>query len=148
MTDIFKIEREDWTLFASLDTLSQKAGVPVEKLRRLVLKELVDNALDAAGVAAVADMRDGRYVTDDDGAGIDGEPEHIARLFSIKRALVSEKLWRRPSRGALGNGLRVVAGALIGSGGGRLIVTTRDKCMAITPLESGGAAVSSTPADK
>ena len=130
-----------------LETLSQKAGVPVDKLRRLALKELVDNALDSAGSAVIADMRDGRYVIEDEGPGIEGEPEDIARLFSINRPLVSEKLWRRPSRGALGNGLRVVAGALIGSGGGYLVVTTRDKRMEITSLESGGATVTTTPTD-
>ena len=35
-------EREDWTLFRSVDGLTQKAGVPTTKLRRLVLKELAD----------------------------------------------------------------------------------------------------------
>jgi hypothetical protein len=45
-------EREDWTLFRNLGTLCQKAGVPARLLRRLVVKELVDNALDAGGGAA------------------------------------------------------------------------------------------------
>ena len=46
----FTFEREDWTLFRSLSTLSQKAGVPVHLLPKLVLKELADNALDAGGM--------------------------------------------------------------------------------------------------
>ena len=46
-TDDFQIERPDWVLFRSLATLGQKAGVPVSQLRRLAIKELVDNALDA-----------------------------------------------------------------------------------------------------
>ena len=70
-------------------------------------------------------------------------PEEIARLFSIDRGLVSSKVWRKPQRGALGNGLRVVAGALIASGGGSLIVTTRDQRLTITPHEDGGASVQS-----
>ncbi len=37
--------REDWTLFRNLNTLGQKAGASVEKLPRLIVKELVDNAL-------------------------------------------------------------------------------------------------------
>src|SRR4051812_40033201 len=37
----FQYERQDWTMFRSIDTLSQKAGVPRDRLRRLVLKELV-----------------------------------------------------------------------------------------------------------
>ena len=39
-------EREDWTLFRTVEGLQQKAGVPANLLRRLVLKELGDNALD------------------------------------------------------------------------------------------------------
>ena len=47
--------REDWTLFRSLQTLGQKAGVPRNRLARLVFKELADNALDAgAGVKIIS----------------------------------------------------------------------------------------------
>lgn len=42
-------EREDWTLFRTLTTLSQKAGVPLDSIGKLVCKEITDNALDAAG---------------------------------------------------------------------------------------------------
>jgi hypothetical protein len=143
----YQIEREDWTLFANLETLSQKAGVPVANLRRLALKELADNAMDAAGWSQVSEPRPGVYRIEDDGPGIDGDPEQIARLFSINRPLVSVKLWRRPSRGALGNGLRVVAGALIASGGGFLTVWTRNQRLDITPLEDGGADVEATPVE-
>lgn len=45
--------RDDWTLFRNLQTLGQKAGVLLERLAPLVLKELADNALDA-GVSAIA----------------------------------------------------------------------------------------------
>ena len=41
-----QISRPDWSLFRSLNTLPQKAGVPVNKLWRLCLKELVDNSLE------------------------------------------------------------------------------------------------------
>src|SRR3954465_7843687 len=84
----FQFERPDWTLFRSVDTLSQKAGVPQNRLRRLVLKELADNALDAGGTVAVGEIGGGYYV-EDDGPGIDGTPEQIARLFSINRPLIS-----------------------------------------------------------
>lgn len=46
-------ERPDWTLFRSLGTLGQKAGVPLRRLAALVVKELVDNALDAGATAQV-----------------------------------------------------------------------------------------------
>ena len=37
--------KEDWTLFRSLNTLTQKAGVSADKIAMVVAKELVDNAL-------------------------------------------------------------------------------------------------------
>ena len=42
----FKFRREDWALFRTIEGLQQRAGVPKEQLRRLVLKELADNGLD------------------------------------------------------------------------------------------------------
>jgi C4-dicarboxylate-specific signal transduction histidine kinase len=123
-----------------VDTLSQKAGVPKQKLRRLVLKELVDNALDAGAKVEITEPRPGLYVVRDFGAGIDGTPDEIARLFSINRPLVSSKLLRMPQRGALGNGLRVVAGAVAASGGS-LRVTTRGRRMVLTPQEDGSTIV-------
>jgi hypothetical protein len=48
-TGNMKFERADWTSFRIVEGLQQKAGVPSSKLRRLVLKELADNAPDAGG---------------------------------------------------------------------------------------------------
>ena len=145
----FKFERPDWTLFRSVGTLSQKAGVPAARLRRLVLKELTDNALDAGAAVEVSDDEGERgvvYSVRDDGPGIDGTPNDIARMFSINRPLVSSKLWRMPQRGALGNGLRVVAGAVAASQGW-LRVTTRNQSMVLTPQEDGSTAVESELTD-
>ncbi len=111
---IFKFERADWTLFRNISTLPQKAGVPARLLRRLVLKELTDNSLDAGGEVEVGGIEDVGYYVQDDGPGID--PDEIATLFSINRPMVSTKLLRLPTRGALGNGLRVVAGAVLATG--------------------------------
>ena len=41
-------EREDWVLFRTVEGLQQRGGVSKELLRRLVIKEVTDNALDAA----------------------------------------------------------------------------------------------------
>jgi hypothetical protein len=132
----FTFEREDWTLFRSLSTLSQKAGVPVHLLPKLVLKELADNALDAGGTVRVGQLEDGGWYVEDDGPGIAGEPAEIARLFSIRRPLVSSKLLRLPTRGALGNGLRVVAGAVLASGGS-LVLETRGRRIRLRPQDNG-----------
>ena len=39
-------ERADWQLFLRPETLPQKAGCEPEQINRIVLKEIVDNALD------------------------------------------------------------------------------------------------------
>ena len=99
-------EREDWTSFRTVEGLQQKAGVPQNKLRRLVLKELTDNALDTGASVRIGLLPDGGHFIEDKGGGIEGGPEEIARLFSINRPMLSTKLLRLPTRGALGNGLR------------------------------------------
>ncbi len=58
-------------------------------LRRLVLKELADNALDT-GADIDWGLVDGEksldlFFVEDDGSGLDGTPEEIAPLFSVRR---------------------------------------------------------------
>jgi hypothetical protein len=100
-------ERDDWQLFLDPATLPQKAGCQPDELPALVLKELVDNALDAGGRVTFTESTDGaHWIVADDGPGID--PEQVAELFAVNRPLRSSKLKRLPTRGMLGNGLRVV----------------------------------------
>lgn len=124
-------EREDWKLFRNMETLPQKAGVPKSKLSLLVCKELTDNALDLGGECEIGYEDDFFYVKD---RGIGLDPE----LFSINRPLRSSKYLRLPTRGALGNGLRVVAGAVVASGG-ELYVSTRGKNYKIHFQDDGTA---------
>lgn len=140
----FNFRREDWHMFRSINGLPQKAGVPLRWMRRLVLKELVDNALDA-GRNVTMQQEDETYIIEDDGPGIDGGPEYIAQLFSIARPLMSSKMWRLPTRGALGNGLRVAVGAVLVSHG-TLIVTTRNQRHVLTPRDDGATSVDTMPA--
>jgi hypothetical protein len=134
-------EREDWTLFRTVEGLGQKAGVAANLLRRLCLKELADNALDNNAATRVGQFgKDGRFFVEDDGPGLDGTPEHIAELFSIKRPMRSSKLLRKPQRGALGNGLRVVAGIVLASEG-TLVVITRNRRIKLRPKADGSTAV-------
>lgn len=140
-TENFKFERADWTSFRTVEGLQQKAGVPATKLRRLVNKELTDNGFDAGGSVNVGRLPDGSgYFVEDDGDGIDGTPEDIARLFSIARPMASTKLLRLPTRGALGNGLRVVAGSVLASGG-FLSVVTHNRRIALRPERDGTTTV-------
>jgi hypothetical protein len=135
-----KFEREDWTSFRTIEGLQQKAGVSKDRLIRLVLKELADNALDECGNVRIGVLCGDGYFVEDNGRGIDGTPDQIARLFSIARPLISTKLLRLPTRGALGNGLRVVAGAVLASEGA-LTVITRDRRIQLRPERDGTTTV-------
>jgi hypothetical protein len=129
--------RDDWRLFCDLTTLCQKAGVKQKLLAALVVKEIVDNALDAGARVTLQKMPNGRILINDDGPGIPGDNDALASLFSVRRPLTSSKLVRLPTRGALGNGLRVVAGAILASGG-ELLVGTRGRTLKLTPRLDGG----------
>jgi hypothetical protein len=139
-TQNLKFERADWSLFRTVDGLQQRAGVTKDKLIRLVMKELADNGLDNGADVRVGALPRGGYFVEDDGTGIDGTPEDIARLFSINRPMISTKLLRLPSRGALGNGLRVVAGAVLASSG-TLVVNTRNGRIKLKPQRDGTTTV-------
>jgi hypothetical protein len=133
-----QFERQDWSLFRTLEGLQQRAGVPMSQLRRLILKELADNGLDEKAKVRVGILPGAVYYVEDDGPGID--PEKVAQLFSISRPMQSSKLLRLPTRGALGNGLRVVAGAVLASEG-TLVVTTRGRRMTLRPERNGTTAI-------
>ncbi len=120
--------RPDWTLFRNLSTLGQRAGVTTDIIPALVVKELVDNALDAAAQCHYGQTADGGLFVQDDGDGLPGTDAEVASLFSVARPLSSTKLLRLPTRGALGNGLRVVVGAVLASGG-TLTVSTRGRAL-------------------
>jgi hypothetical protein len=137
MPETVMYQREDWTDFRNLATLIRRAGVPAKRLVRVVLKELTDNGLDHGGTTRCGVLDDGTFYVEDDGNGIDGTPEEIAFLFSISRPLTSSKLIRLPTRGALGNGQRVIVGAVL-STGGTLVVRTRGKSIYLEPQAKEG----------
>ena len=107
--------RRDWALFLDPYRLPQKAGCRADQMRALALKELTDNGLDHAANVTLTQIDKDTWSVADDGPGMDSE--RIATLFAVDRPLTSTKLLRRPTRGAVGNGLRVVTGAAIASGG-------------------------------
>jgi hypothetical protein len=114
-------ERPDWSLFLDVGTLPQKAGCRPGDLRRLVLRELVDNALDAGARVKEPEEVGDCWVICDTGPGLD--PDMVPRLFSVNRALVSSKQRLLPTRGMLGNGLRVVMGAVAAFNGWIMVET-------------------------
>jgi hypothetical protein len=129
-------ETQDWQLFLDGDTLPQKAGCYPENLSKIVLKELVDNALDAGANASIkADDENHEWIVSDDGPGLD--PGNVPNIFCVNRPLCSSKKKRLPLRGMLGNGLRVVMGAVCAFDGS-ISVETRGHRMALAVDKATG----------
>jgi len=133
-------ECEEWTQFRSAASLARHAGVLDHEILPLVAKELVDNALDEVGDCAYGLLEADSFYVENDGEGFKGSDSDIALIFSINRPLQTNKFLRAPSRGRLGNGLRVVAGAVL-SLGGTVIVRTAGRSLRLTPEDNGSTAV-------
>jgi hypothetical protein len=101
---IFRVD--DWRELVDPVSLPMQAGCTNGELAALVLKELVDNALDQGG--ASLDHRDGCWIVADRGAGID--PDRVPLIFAVDRPQESTKRIRLPARGSLGHGTRIIAG--------------------------------------
>jgi DNA topoisomerase VI subunit B len=138
--------RKDWAIYIS--NLPQRAGVPLSQIRQLVLKELVDNALDEVdrvgkpGQVTITQDGPNTYTVADQGRGFGDTPEDLARRFSIDKPMVSSKQWRRPTRGCVGNGLRVIVAA-VAKDGGRITIKTRSREVVLRPRLDGSTAVES-----
>ncbi len=137
--------RDDWMEFRDPNRIPSRAGVVFEQLPKVAVKELCDDALDASGdvefglLELAADSV--TFFVADAGPGLDGTDEAIAELYSIRRPLASTKMVRLPTRGMLGNGLRVMAGVVLVAGG-RLRVSTRGRTLTLEPrAEDGRTAV-------
>jgi hypothetical protein len=87
--------RADWALFLHPDRLPQKAGCPRDRLRAMILKEVVDNALDAGADAALDQIDPDTWMVTDDGPGLDRD--QVVRLFAVNRPMTSTKLARDPA---------------------------------------------------
>lgn len=144
--------RHDWTEFRDPNRISNRAGVRREDLVRVVVKELADNALDAADLAErPGDVKFGplrssdgelRFYVHDAGPGLSANADVVADRFSIGRPMTSTKMTKMPTRGMLGNGLRVVAGVVLVSGG-HLRVCTGGQALTLVPQRDGSTRVES-----
>jgi hypothetical protein len=116
----FQVRRPDTSQFDTVEGLSAMAGVGPHALRRLIVKEVVDNALDemdspdeedrGSGLVTV-DRNGDTYIVTDEGGGFP-QDDKLCDLFWAYRDMVTTKFLRKPSRGVLGNGLRVLAAAV------------------------------------
>ncbi|MEP1353274.1 MAG: ATP-binding protein [Tateyamaria sp.] len=123
------LTQNDWTRFLDPQGLAEKSGVPQGRFLKMILKELTDNACDAGG-ATLDVISDDCVAVADTGAGVSLD------AFSLKRPLVSSKHWRTGQRGALGNGLRAVMGAIYVLKG-HLEVETRSAIHRVSINENG-----------
>jgi hypothetical protein len=117
---------DDWRDFLDLATLPRKAGCSLADLARVVYKEAADNATDTGTNVLEATWTDPNgnagWAIKDHGHGLD--PEQVPTIYSPNRPQLSSKRMRRIQRGILGNGCRVIGGAVAASGGS-LMVNTR-----------------------
>jgi hypothetical protein len=117
-------ETADWRQFCDAATLPQKAGCQPHEIIPLVLREIVDNALDAGAHVTISrgPSDDRSFLIEDDGPGI--APDDVPRIFAVNRPLLTSKLRRVATRGLLGNGARVIMGSVAASNG-QIVISTR-----------------------
>jgi DNA topoisomerase VI subunit B len=101
--------------YVEVRELQTMTGQPADCFPDVVLKELLDNALDAAEKAGVAPevevrlLRRGRVVyvlVRDNGAGIDDET--VKRTLNFETRTSDKAAYRSPTRGAQGNALKTI----------------------------------------
>ena len=97
--------------FCSERELVNQTGHGAYEWPLVVLKELVDNALDAAEEAEVAPVisiavTKDRIVIEDNAGGIDGET--IASVLDYTIRVSSREAYVSPTRGAQGNALKTI----------------------------------------
>jgi DNA topoisomerase VI subunit B len=97
--------------FCSTKELINQTGHGVEDWPLVILKELIDNALDACEEAEVAPhitvtVRNGLIVVTDNGPGI--EPAVVKKILDYNVRVSSREAYVSPTRGAQGNALKTI----------------------------------------
>ena len=132
--------RRPYRDYMAVHTLARRAGCSSQTLALAAAKELIDNALDASPQGIQVDVGDRTVTVRDFGPGL--TEAKILELFSVRRDAISSKRWRQARRGALGNGLRVVMGAMHCSGAGSdLTVESRGAGLALGIMADGSTRV-------
>lgn len=115
--------------FFSEKELVAQAGHQRDEWPQLIVKELVDNALDACEEAGVAPRI--RIVADESGISVmdngPGIPEKtLEKVMDLRVRVSSREAYCSPTRGAQGNALKTLIGMpyVIAPAHGRLVVTT------------------------
>jgi hypothetical protein len=103
--------------FLDLRALQSQTGQPARRFGDVVLKELLDNALDAAEsadrqpeIALAVEVGDevAKVTVSDNGPGI--PPETVAKILDFDRTVSDKAHYRSPTRGAQGNAFKTLLG--------------------------------------
>src|SRR6516165_5654388 len=137
------LSRAHWHAYTSPSTISAETGVPISHMLRSVAKELTDNALDwcdrhdCPGEVTVQLEGSHTIVVTNAGPGWVPGPQEFAAIFSLARGSISSKLWRLPTRGAMGLGLIQVTGA-VASGNGTITISSCNRRTVLRPRVEDG----------
>jgi hypothetical protein len=137
------VSRAHWHAYTSPSTISQETGVPISDMLRSVAKELTDNALDwcdkhgCPGEVTVAMEGTHTIIVTNAGPPWDAEPEKLAQIFSLARGSISSKLWRLPTRGAMGLGALQITGS-VASGDGAITISSCNRRTVLRPRTEDG----------
>jgi DNA topoisomerase VI subunit B len=124
--------REYW----SEKGLEQRFGLPKRLWALAVVKELIDNALDACEMAAITPetavtLADDYVIVEDNGTGIREETVLSSLNYDVIKS--SKHHYLSPTRGQLGNALKCVyAAPYVFTGSGRIEIDTAGKRFNIT----------------
>ena len=140
--------------FLELRALQAQTGQHAEAFGHVVVKELLDNALDAAESAGRApvieiatrtdDYREITFVTvSDNGAGI--TPATVAGLCDFTMLVSDKARYRGPTRGAQGNALKTLLGIPYALGVAEPVVIESAGVRHELRVTSTGSAMSTSP---
>lgn len=116
--------------------LQAQTGQPIHEFWHVSLKELIDNALDAAEIAGRApdihiefELTDGglALAVADNGEGLPAEV--VSRILDFGTRTSDKAAYRAPSRGQQGNAIKTLLGVPVALGApkGRLIIETQGR---------------------
>lgn len=99
--------------FLSVGELEKQAGYRQSQWPEMIMKELIDNAVDACEEARVApqisvDLSEGGIVVADNGPGIPAAT--VAGIVDLDERVSSRQAYMAPDRGAQGNATKVLVG--------------------------------------
>src|SRR5262249_37708653 len=123
--------------FCSTHELVKQIGHPIDQWPLVILKELADNAIDAAEEADISpalriEVGNNQIVVTDNGPGI--PPETVADVLDFTVRVSSREAYVSPTRGAQGNALKTIVAMAFALDGtmGETVIETRDIAHRIT----------------